>query len=154
MQKIFLTSSLKARITCPECLHEKQMDVSRFCKSGNAVKLKCTCRCGHHFNVLLERRKHIRRAVDLEGQLTVGSERWQIRVADISRLGLKLKVPEEIAVEVGTKVTVSFRLDDSANSSVTKDVKVSSVHGLEIGVEFLSHDHYDPLGPYLLFHFS
>jgi hypothetical protein len=48
-------------------------------------------------------------------------------------------------------LVVEILLDDPQASLVRKEVVVRSVSGHLLGVEFVSTDHYDKLGPYLLY---
>jgi len=154
VQKVFVTQDNKAKVICPECGKVRQMDVSKFSNYEKEVRLKCTCVCKHSFGILLERRKHIRRAVNLAGTLTVDSTELPVTITDISRRGLKVMLDEPVDLSVNDKVILNFVLDDAGNSHVRKEVIVRKVMDTQIGVEFLSQDHYDKLGPYLLFHFE
>lgn len=154
IQKVFLTQGMKARFSCPKCFKERQMDVSQFSSAQREVKIKCVCSCKHEFSVILERRKHIRRQVDLEGLLLYQQDAWPVKIIDISRLGLLVVTQENLELAPGQKIVLEFGLDDAAQSRVTKDLIVRSSVGKEIRVEFMSQDHYDKLGPYLLFHFD
>lgn len=155
VQKVFLIGDTTiARFSCPACGKDRKKDVSAFSGAQKQVKIKCVCSCKHEFSVILERRKHVRRQVDLDGVLTYQNEAWPVKIIDISRLGLLIAAQEELHLKPGQKIVVSFILDDSTQSSVEKEVIIKSVVGNEIGVQFLSQDHYDKLGPYLLFHFN
>jgi len=130
------------------------MDVSKFVHVDKAVKLKVTCACGHDFSVTLERRLHIRKKANLKGTLMFKAKKYDIRITDISRYGLKIITEKPIDVQDGEKLIIDFVLDDAGQSQVEKEVIVRKINGANIGVEFSSHDHYDRFGPYLLFHFS
>jgi hypothetical protein len=152
-QKIFMTKSGKATIICPECGKVKQMDVSKFTDVNKSVNLKVTCACGHRFPIMLERRLHIRKNVDLKGHMVVKHKSYGIKVLDMSRLGLKIRIEKALDIQKGEKILINFILDDPGESRVEKEVLVKKVSGTDIGVEFISQDHYDKFGPYLLFHF-
>lgn len=153
-QKVFVSKSGKANFSCPECGKTKQLDVSRFHDLNKEVKLKCTCTCKHKFSVILERRKHIRKDVDLDGDIILEGEKYPIKVLDISRLGLKIRTDEVLDINPGDKTIIDFILDDAGSSRVSKEVIVRTTNENTIGIEFSSHDHYDKLGTYILFHFS
>jgi hypothetical protein len=121
-----------------------------------AVRVKCKCPCGHTYSALLERRKHIRKNLHLEGRYVNknGGGKGKMEVLDLSRSGLKMKLDMETGVKVGDILRLQFTLDDKQNSEVTKEVTVRSKSGLLLGTEFLSLDHYDKLGSYLLFDFD
>ncbi len=153
-QKVFITKSGKANITCPECEKVRSMDVSKFTSVDKAVSLKVTCACGHGFSVTLERRLHFRKPVSLNGQVVYKDKKYLLKILDISRLGLKLRTDKPIDIQKGEKLIIDFTLDDAWQSQVEKEVIVRKINGTDIGVEFVSRDHYDRFGPYLLFHFS
>lgn len=67
--KVFVTSNLTARFFCPECGKSKQKDVSKFMGPEAQVKLKYKCDCRHSFSVILERRRSIRKKVNLKGYI-------------------------------------------------------------------------------------
>ncbi len=130
------------------------MDVSRYVKINKEVKLKCTCTCTHVFSVTLERRKHLRKIVNLKGNAIFEKKKYPINVIDISRLGLKIRTKEVLNFKPEDTVMIDFILDDATASSVSKEVVIRTINETDIGVEFLSLDHYDKLGTYLLFHFN
>lgn len=151
-QKIFITKSGKTNIICPECGKIKQVDVSRFTHTEKAVSLKITCPCGHVFSATLERRLHFRKSVNLQGKTVFKNKRYELRILDISRLGLKIRTERALDIQKGEKFVIGFTLDDPGRSQVEKEVIVRKVDGTDLGVEFTSSDHYDKFGPYLLFH--
>ncbi len=153
-QKIFLTKSKKARLLCPECGKTKLIDIAKISHINKEIKLKITCKCSHVFPVILERRKHVRREVHLPGVLTTGSKKHIIKVIDISRLGLKIRTEEVVKLNLDDRSVIEFTLNDIGKSKVSRDVAIRKIDEKYIGVMFLSHDHYDKLGTYLLFHFS
>jgi len=153
-QKIFLTEKKKARLFCPECGKTKLMDITKFSHIDKEIKLKITCKCSHVFSVILERRKHVRRSVHLPGVLSIGSKKHIIKVIDISRLGLKVRTEEVVKLNLDDKAVIEFILDDAGKSKISKDVVIKKIDEEYIGVTFLSQDHYDKFGTYLLFHFD
>jgi len=130
------------------------MDITKFSNIDKEIKLKVTCKCSHVFSVILERRKHVRREVALPGVLTIGSKKHIIDVIDISRLGLKVHTNEVMDLNLDDKAVIEFILDDAGKSRISKDVIIKKTDKEYIGVTFLSHDHYDKFGTYLLFHFD
>jgi len=153
-QKIFLTRNGKARLVCPECGKTKLMDINRFSHIDKEIKLKITCKCSNIFSVILERRKHVRRGVNLPGILIIGNKKHIIKVIDISRLGLKIRVEETLDINFESNAVIEFILDDTGGSRVSKDVVIRKIDHEYIGVTFISQDHYDKFGTYLLFHFD
>ncbi|MBU1341838.1 MAG: PilZ domain-containing protein [Proteobacteria bacterium] len=153
-QKAFVTKSGKANFSCPECGKVRQMDVSQFNNVKKEVKLKCTCSCKYVFSITLERRIHIRKKVDLKGNILLGKKKYPVTIVDISRFGLKIRANGILDLKIEDKVVIEFTLDDAQESTVSKDVIIKTIKQTDIGVAFSSLDHYDKLGTYLLFHFS
>jgi len=153
-QKVFITRSGNASFSCPECGKIKQLDVSRYNTVDKEVKLRYTCTCKHVFSVILERRKHIRKKVDLPGTLILMNKKYPINVTDISRIGLKIRTKGLLDLHLKDKVVIEFVLDDPGGSKVSKEVIIKKMKQTNIGVEFCSQNHYDKFGAYILFHFK
>jgi predicted RNA-binding Zn-ribbon protein involved in translation (DUF1610 family) len=154
LQKVFMNTNHMATFSCPECGKTKQMNVSKFRHIEKEIKLNYTCICKHKFSVILERRKSVRHKISLKGHIIKGSKKSAILVVDISRFGLKIKCLETLELNLGEKIFVEFILDDLKLSKIHKGVIVRTISPTEVSAEFESSDHYDSLGPYLLFHFS
>jgi hypothetical protein len=151
LDRVIITDDNTATFVCPKCKKWKTKDVSRYKNTETSVRVKIKCPCGHAYAVILERRKCIRKNVNLPGKFISykKSEADNIIVTDISQTGLrfKLEFPQDFAPE--EKLNLEFTLDDKQRSLVKKKVIVRTVKDLSIGVEFLSAGHYDKLGPYL-----
>ena len=77
-----------------------------------------------------------------------------MEILDLSRSGLRMKINAVAEIKIGDILKLQFTLDDKQNSKVTKEVIVRSISGHSLGTEFLSLEHYDKLGSYLLFDFA
>lgn len=152
--KVFVTKTGKANITCPQCGKVKQMDAARFNSVKKEIKLKCTCTCKNVFPITLERRQHVRKPVDLKGVLLWKETKTPIRIEDVSRIGLKVVTSTPLKIAPETKVTLRFILDDVWKSKIAKEVVVKSVNENVLGMAFVSPDHYDKFGNYILFQFD
>jgi hypothetical protein len=152
--RVFLTKSGTANISCPECGEMKNMDVQKFVGVDKEIRLKCTCKCKHVFSVLLERRQHVRKKVQLKGEALLSSKRYPIDIINISQFGLRIRTRGRLDINLLDRVNIEFVLDDAAGSTVRKAMIARSMRKNEIGMEFVNHNHYDKLGSYLLFHFS
>jgi predicted RNA-binding Zn-ribbon protein involved in translation (DUF1610 family) len=155
-QKAFIAKDNTATFVCPECQKSKTADVSKYKHIEKAVRVKFKCPCGHSYSVLLERRKHIRKHLNLSGMFINkrNSKKGNITITDLSRSGLRLKLNFSQDLKPGDKLDLEFTLDDKVRSLVKKEVVVRSVNDLSVGVEFIHSEHFDKLGPYLLFHFD
>ncbi len=149
--KAFVTQEAKITITCPKCKKKQDKDVSQFMDIDQAVRLKTTCPCGHVFRIDLERRNFVRKPVRLNGTIHYDGQQYPAVVADLSRKGLNIRITDAIDVTPGDKIQITFVLDDANHSRVSKELTVRKAGPGTIGAEFVSLDHYDRLGPYLLF---
>lgn len=155
-QKAFIANDNTATFVCPKCQKSKTANVSKYKHIEQAVRVKFKCPCGHSYSVILERRKHIRKQLNLSGNFVnkKNSERGNMIITDLSRSGLRLRLNFAQELEPGDRLDLEFTLDDKPRSVVKKEVIVRSVQDLSIGVEFVHSEHFDKLGPYLLFHFN
>ncbi len=155
IEKIFIGSNDMATFSCPQCSKTKTANVSRYKNIEKAVRVKCKCPCGHSYTVLLERRKHIRKNLELAGAYISekGGERGSMVVIDLSRSGVRIKLNMTANIEIGDKLMLEFNLDDQQQSLISKEIIVRSINDLLIGAEFLSKEHFDKLGSYLLYNF-
>ncbi len=152
MEKVLINNFNKATFVCPKCENRRTVNVSKYKYIDKAVKVKCNCPCGHTYSVLLERRKDFRKELRLSGSFTgINVDKGFITITDLSRSGLKFKLNVEKNIQSGDKLTLTFNLDDPQRSMVSKEVVVRSVNGLFVGAEFCTTEHYDKLGPYLLY---
>jgi hypothetical protein len=156
MQKIFITSKNKATFVCPQCGNVTTADVSKYAAISKPVTVKCRCKCGHYFEVSLEKRRQFRKATDLPGmyyyQTKNGDiDRGTMRVVDISSKGLKLNLNVERKFEVGEPLRVEFHLDDKRRTFMDKKVIVRNVKGNLVGTSFAPSEGADAnLGFYLM----
>ncbi len=153
LQKVYMDKNEVATFKCPVCEKTKKVNVTQYKNINTAVTVKCKCPCGNLYKVLLERRKHFRKNLNLMGNYSTAdeSDKGRMIVTDLSRAGLKIKLNVERNFNIGDILIIVFTLDDPSNSQIKREVVVRSVTGPNVGVEFCSQDHYDALGPYLLF---
>ena len=157
-QKVYVTPAYTGVFECPQCKNSRSVDVSKFKKIEKEVKIKVNCPCGHSYPVILERRRHYRKTVNLAGSylfLVRGSptKKKMLTVKDVSQSGLKIRVSEKPEFEIGDRILVEFHLDDNKRSLIKKETIVRAIKELHIGLEFSSMDSSDPgdkaLGFYL-----
>lgn len=139
-RKIFLTDENTTVFTCPKCEYSTTKDVSKYKELDKAVKVKCTCRCGHVYSVLLERREYFRKKVDLPGICIFGADKRKrpMTVRDMSRTGLKLEVEDTSGMKVGDKILAEFNLDDKKKSLIRKMLVIRTISGQFLGTKFCS----------------
>ena len=112
------------------------------------VKVKCK-RCGHQYRVVIERRGQYRKSVNLPGTYTVlvsgrQTDKGYMKVIDLSRSGLKMKLNENPAFSIGDRLIIEFHLDDTNRSMIRKEVEIKKIFGQELGVAFTSVHPSDP----------
>ena len=112
------------------------------------VKVKCK-RCGHQYRVVIERRGQYRKIVNLPGTYTAVVDGRQadtgyMKVIDLSRSGLKMKLNDNPAFAVGDRLMIEFHLDDTNRSMIRKEVEIKKIFGQELGVAFTSVHPSDP----------
>lgn len=155
-KKTYVTDDNKATFICDICQHAKIADVSRYKDIGKALTVKCKCKCGHEFEVTLEKRSMLRKPVNLAGTYThISSLGDKIEgpmiVRNLSRKGMQLELSTDHDFQVGDALDVDFRLDDASRSQVLKAAIVRNVIGRRLGTEFSEVDAFDKmLGLYLM----
>lgn len=156
--KIFVSTSNTAVFECPQCKKSRNVDVSKYKQIDKEVKIKVNCSCGHSYPVILERRRHYRKRVNLAGTyglpVTGGSaKKGVMTVKDLSRSGLRIKISGQPDFDIGDMLMVEFHLDDATRSLIRKEAIVRKISELNIGLEFSAMDSSDPgdkaLGFYL-----
>lgn len=156
VKKTYVTDDHKATFVCDVCQHAKIADVSRYKDIGKALTVKCKCKCGHRFEVTLEKRSMIRKPVNLAGTYThissLGDKiEGPMTVRNLSRKGLQMELSSDHGFQVGDTLDVDFRLDDNSRSPVLKVIIVRNVRGHRLGAEFTEAGAFDKmLGLYLM----
>jgi hypothetical protein len=142
LDKIFISSDNRATFICPKCSRSRTEDVARFFSAPGEVKVKIQCKCGNHFDVILDRRKSYRRKSEFPGIFTKERDGYSgnMTVVDLSKSGFRFRVSTRQKLLVGDRLVVEFHLDDPARSLIRKRVEIKRITGLNIGVRFLSED--------------
>lgn len=152
---VFLRDSGMATFICPKCNRSVAKALDAYKNTEKAVKIKCTCSCGHVYRAILNRRKFPRKVSNFPGQYRFKGERGievkiPLRVVDISQKGLRLELNDSRIFTIGEKVTIEFTLDDRDRSQITIEGVVRRTRERSISIEFFSTEHYGRLGGYLL----
>ncbi|MCG8683351.1 MAG: PilZ domain-containing protein [Desulfobacterales bacterium] len=154
IKKIFVTPSLQAVIPCPSCGKSYSKDVSKFIGHKAEVRLKYKCKCQHTFSILLERRRFVRKKVNLKGFVIGKNDKTPLTVVDISQHGIQISIASKVPYTVGDVLQIEFILDDSNHSKISRQIQIRRVvPPVKFGCEFTNHDHYDDLGKYFLYNF-
>ncbi len=70
-------------------------------------------------------------------------------VLDVSQSGLRFKISMDPVFKVGDKILVEFYIDKEGNRIVRKEGIIRGIRGQDVGLEFLSTEHYDEYGKLL-----
>ena len=154
-KRVSITESKEATFICPKCEQLKTVDVRKFVYSNRNIKINCKCSCGHQWTSVLERRKQLRKMVNLPGtcDFTRGNRVFQsrLKVMDLSARGIKFKLDIDRKPLVGDSLNLEFHLDDENRTLVKTKAKVRFVKGETIGTTFGAADGIGPeLGFYLM----
>ncbi len=159
MQRVHISSDNSATFTCPRCKKMRTVNISDYAGLDKAVKIKVRCGCGHRYPAMLEKRRQFRREVAFPGTYTRivngrSMDSGSMVVKDVSRTGLKIRVPDAHRLNSGDTLEVVFRLDDPKRSQIQKEVVVRKIEGVDLGVQFLSLETGNPsdkaIGFYLM----
>ena len=158
-QKVYITSQNLVTFTCPKCEKPRIVNVTEHPDLEKKDKVTVKCPCGHKYTVIIERRKQYRKATNFPGQykhIVDGRviDQGLMRVIDLSRTGMKIKLNVKRNLDIGARLLLEFRLDDAHRSFIQKEVEVKKVFDQELGVEFTSVHPSNPsdraLGFYML----
>ena len=155
VEKIFIPPNKKAEFVCPKCKKTKLVDISRYRNLAKASKIKCKCPCGHSYTAIFATRKNYRKTTNLRGVYihivsNIGDDfceeigKGVFTICDISTNGVQIKLNTEQAFAVGERLLIEFNLDDPKKTSISKDIVIKSIHGIDIGAEFFTVDPSDP----------
>ncbi|BBO67397.1 hypothetical protein DSCA_13270 [Desulfosarcina alkanivorans] len=152
--RVFLNDREEGTFTCPACDRGVIKDLSDFARTRSAIRLKCKCRCGNVYRVLVERRRHFRKPVNLIGMFFFQGSgdrpaKGLIKIRDISQSGIQFSVNSMPEFEIGDKLVIEFTLDDKEHSKIREEGIVQRIQSNIIGLAFKTTDHYGKLGQYL-----
>mgnify|MGYP000392149310 FL=1 len=147
---VLLNNQKEGVFICPACDNSVVRDLSQFAKAKVAVRVKCTCKCGHTFRVLVERRRNARKSVNLVGMChfldnSKKTKKRLIKVHDISFTGLQFSVNGSPEFRVGDKIIVDFRLNDRTRSEVKEKGTIVRIKQKNVGIQFESSQRCRPL---------
>ncbi len=143
-----------AKFQCPACDRIRLFQVSKYNMTPPRTRVRYTCRCGCSVVAILERGKTQKKEMLLFGTFkSLTDRKWggRMTVKKLNSKGLVFKTTIDHKIRPGHRLRLEFVLDDAKQSIVTKEVIVAAVSGHFISAQFVSREHFDNLGPYLLF---
>ncbi len=149
-QTAYVSEKNEATIICVNCGRTRLIGVS---PEGVYKPVKAKCACGFRFLVSFEKRQHYRKETHLFGEyLKAGPDKevGQMVVKDISRTGLRFRTERNHGIGVGDIVRVSFNLDDSGSTLISKTVEAMRIEGRMVGAKFCDHEIEKALAFYLM----
>ena len=150
MQKLYIDTSKKTTITCPRCLFERNIDVTKI-KHDQKI-LKDRCRCGKAYEFTIVYIKKYRKDVELLGEYIIekSGEKGDIIIRDLSMSGIRFENLSLHQISKDDTLEVKFQLDNPKRSEIKKSVKVIWVKDHTIGANFIETELYKAdLGFYL-----
>ena len=153
-KKIFMTEQGMATITCPDCQNTVTKCIGDYELIDKVKRIRCSCSCGALFKVTLEKRKYFRKETHYSGKYTYKApdgknKNGLLYVMDISQSGLKFKTNMEPLFGVGDQIMVEFYIDQKGKRIVRKEGIIRGIRNENIGMEFLTNEHYDEFGKLL-----
>lgn len=152
--RVFINDRGEATFICTACKKGVIRDLSDFTRTRSAVRLRCKCSCGNVYRVLVERRRHFRKPVNLMGMFfytggKCGRAKGLIKIRDISQSGIQFSINSMPEFKVGDKLTIEFTLDDEEHSKIREEGTVRRIQSNIVALKFNTTDHYGKLGRYL-----
>jgi hypothetical protein len=145
VKTIALNQQGQGVLVCDQCGKTKVAHLADVPHLGKPLKIKC--RCGHSFVIRLETRTFYRKNTHLPGEYTQTSgERVNRRaqglmtVEDVSRTGLRLRLPRQHTLRVHDLIEVRFTLDNAQHFAVCTQARIVWVDGSCLGAAWLDSD--------------
>lgn len=154
VSRVFLNDQEEGTFICPACNKGVIRDLSDLIQNQSAIRLKCKCNCGQVYRVLVERRGHFRKSVNLIGVFFFQGANGRpvkglAKIRDISQSGLQFSVNSMPEFKIGDKLIIEFTLDDKGHSKIREEGIVQRIQSNIIGLTFKNTDRYGKLGQYL-----
>lgn len=152
--KIYVCRDNTATFICRSCGRTRTEEAARFNNIHGIVRVKVNCPCGHSNSVFIERRKHIRKSMDLGGSFTRLRDNtggW-LTVKELSMFSIRIragKICEKL--EVGEMLHIAFRLKDHNYSMISRTVTVNRVGRRHVVLGYDLAEYQDPLSAYLFY---
>lgn len=152
---VLLNEKNEATFICKNCGTGVTRDLSRVIHAQTAIRVKCKCKCGDVFRVLVERRCDFRKIVNLLGMChylndSNLTQKRLIKVLDISHTGLQFSINDMPEFTVGDMVLADFRLDDINSTEIKVKGAVKRIRLKNVGIEITAIDRPKKLIFYLI----
>ncbi|MEJ5300532.1 MAG: PilZ domain-containing protein [Thermodesulforhabdaceae bacterium] len=150
IKRVFVKDG-SAVVVCDICGRAKKL--SGISPQMMSKPVMVTCPCGNSFRIVMDARKHYRKAVNLRGTFRISEDgrEYPMIVENISFSGIGIRSPFVDKLKEGDQVEVKFNLDDTHKSLIERIAVVRHVNKHFAGLEFVQDRSYDKvLGFYLM----
>ena len=150
MKHAVMSDDGTAEYTCPECGRTLVLRPDRPVRESTPVRVRVQCACSRTHVVLVERRLHVRKEVNLPGLWSLPGEQPSHRmvVQNLSRTGMLLRLGDIGVIDIDDRILVEFALGAPQLITFRKEVVVRRSLGFSVGAEFApgsNGDAYDPI---------
>ena len=138
---VVLNDQKEGLFLCPACYNGVTRDLSKVASAPTAIRVKCTCKCGHVFRVIVDRRQNCRKPVNLVGMCIFvdsygQSKKRLIKIHDVSSTGLLFSVNDLPEFKVSDDVIVEFMLDDTERTKIMEKGTIVRIQDKNVGLKF------------------
>jgi len=150
--KTFVRNNNTATIICPACHTAKHINAEPYRYKKHAIKVRC--RCGEHFTLCLDYRRHYRKLINLPGTYSITTPGkiggGVMHIRNISRGGIGFTISGPHHMEKDLNLILEFHLNDKKQTKLRKEARIRTVKGNYIGCQFPENDEVEKaLGFYL-----
>ena len=126
----------RAAAKCPNCGHESTLTMAKY--KGEDKKFKVRCRCGVEYRANFTFEQTFSKDVNLDGSFQNRTTRLQddITIEKLSMDGVGFSTLAADELKVGDSLRIVFILDNKLGTEVTRNVKVTSIKGAQVGARF------------------
>jgi hypothetical protein len=137
-KKIFADEKGMVYLNCPSCRNVSAENVAKFMYLPQPLHISCTC--GNTHEVEIEFRKYFRKKARLEGfytRLIPPGSFEKTTIIDISMGGCRLFAHNGYHLRKDDRIKLTFNLDNTNCTKITKEATICSVDKWSVGCKFL-----------------
>ena len=133
---INIGSKESENLACPQCGNLRPVVFSKLPRRF----YKARCKCMHEFIIKLNRRKHIRKTINLIGTYSFKRSFANniIDVIDLSKDGLGFIRTDTNILNVSDTILINFNLDNSVHDTIESSALIINICNNRVCVEFAS----------------
>ena len=142
-EKSYLLNQGHFDYICPVCKYSKSIKVKNNAKINHKLKVRIRCKCGHVDIAFLERRNRYRKVTKLKGRIFCTDKNSQrisetINIVNISADGMAFEIidPQNCILETGKTISITFQVNEMADSSIRKEAFIINKNENRINVKF------------------